>query len=128
MILGRSPRGACALLRLALQKLCKELGEKGDDLNKDIANLVKKGLAKRVQQALDSLRVIGNNAVHPGEFDVTDDVETATALFECMNLIVDQMIAEPRRMDELYAKLPKGARDQIEVRDKTDGPGGEPNA
>jgi hypothetical protein len=119
-IVGLSPRGACALLRLALQKLCKELGETGSDLNTDIANLVRKGLRAEVQQALDSLRVIGNNAVHPGEFDVTDDLETATALFECMNLIVDQLIAQPRRVGELYEKLPQGALDQIEARDKPD--------
>jgi hypothetical protein len=117
-IVGISPRGACALLRLALQKLCKKLGEKGKDLNTDIANLVRKGLRVEVQQALDSLRVIGNNAVHPGEFDVTDDLETATALFECMNVIVEQLVAQPRRMDELYKKLPQGAREQVEKRDE----------
>jgi uncharacterized protein DUF4145 len=118
-IVGLSPRGACGLLRLALQKLCKELDEKGKDLNQDIANLVKKGLRVEVQQALDSVRVVGNNALHPGEFDVTDDLETATTLFECMNVIVEQMIAQPRGMAELYEKLPQGARDQIEARDKS---------
>lgn len=117
-IVGPSPRGACALLRLALQKLCKELGKSGRDLNQDIANLVRKGLRVEVQQALASVRVIGNNAVHPGEFDMTDDLETATTLFQCMNVIVEQMIAQPRRMAELYEKLPPGARDQIEKRDK----------
>jgi hypothetical protein len=105
-IVGLSPRGACALLRLALQKLCKELGETGKDLNTDIANLVKKGLRVEVQQALDSVRVVGNNSVHPGEFDVTDDQETAMTLFECMNVITEQMISQPRRMSELYSKLP----------------------
>jgi hypothetical protein len=118
-IVSLSPRGACALLRLALQKLCKELGERGKDPNRDIANLVKKGLSIQVQQALDSLRVVGNNAVHPGEFDVTDDVATATALFECLNLIVDQLIAQPKRIGELYARLPEGARSAIDQRDAT---------
>jgi hypothetical protein len=98
-------------------ELVEDLGEKGKDLNTDIGNLVKKGLGVQIQQALDSVRVVGNNAVHPGEFDVTDDRETANTLFECMNLIVEQMISQPRRMRELYAKLPQGARDQIEVRD-----------
>ena len=51
-ILDASPRGAAALLRLAIEKLCKELGENGRDLNADIASLVRKGLDPRVQKAL----------------------------------------------------------------------------
>lgn len=116
-ILARSPRGAGALLRLALQKLMPHLGEKGKNLNEDIANLVGKGLDPGVQQALDALRVIGNNAVHPLELDLSDDTETVGALFGLINYIVEQRISHPKKLDALYQGLPQGARDAIERRD-----------
>jgi hypothetical protein len=117
MIVELSPRGACALLRLGLQKLCRALGEPGKNINDDIKALVGKGLLPKVQYALDALRVIGNNAVHPGELDLRDDRGTALALFGSMNLVVEQMIAGSRQARDLYASLPQGARDAIQKRD-----------
>lgn len=112
-----SPRGACALLRLGLQKLCAELGEPGKNINADIASLVKKGLLPQVQQALDALRVIGNNAVHPGAIDLNDDPATALALFSAMNLIVEQLISAPKHTAALYENLPAADREHIQQRD-----------
>lgn len=117
LIVGLSPRGSCALLRLAVQKLCGELGESGENIDKDIANLVDRGLDIEVQQALDSLRVIGNNAVHPGEMDLTDDTDTATALFSLVNFIVEDRIAQPKKRKAIFDKLPEGAKAAIRKRD-----------
>jgi hypothetical protein len=116
-IVGRSPRGAAALLRLCIQKLCAYLGEKGKDLNADIANLVKKGLPPAVQQALDAVRVIGNEAVHPGQMDLRDDRQTAEALFQLVNLVAQRMISEPKAVQAVYEGLPQAARDAIDKRD-----------
>jgi len=104
-IVSKSPRGAAALLRLALQKLMKELGESGRSIDKDIASLVEKGLPVEVQQALDLLRVIGNESVHPGQLDPRDDQDTAMQLFELMNFIVEDRITRKQKIEALYQKL-----------------------
>lgn len=116
-ILQKSPRGAAALLRLAVQKLCIQLGEKGENLNNDIAELVKKGLPHKIQESLDSLRVIGNEAVHPGQMDLKDDVKIAASLFKLINFITEKMITEPKEIEELYNKIPEITKDQIKQRD-----------
>ena len=116
-ILDLSPRGAAALLRLAIQKLCKELGLPGKDLNMDIGALVSRGLDRQVQMALDAVRVIGNNAVHPGQMDLRDDRKTAETLFMLLNLIAEKTISQPKRVKEVYATLPEGARKAIAERD-----------
>src|SRR5687768_7587168 len=116
-ILNRSPRGAAALLRLCIQKLCIQLGEPGNNINNDIASLVKKGLSVTMQQALDSVRVIGNDAVHPGEMDLKDDRDTALKLFTLVNLIAHRMITEPREVEELFKSLPESKLKGIEDRD-----------
>ena len=118
-VVNASPRSAAALLRLALQKLMIELGEKGKNLDDDIGNLVKKGLPEKIQKALDVVRVIGNNAVHPGQIDLRDDAETAIVLFELLNMIVESQIAQPKRVDEIFGRLPEGAKKHIKKRDGT---------
>lgn len=117
-ILSRSPRGAAALLRLAIQKLCKELGKPGQNINQDIKALVADGLPAKVQESLDAVRVIGNNAVHPGQIDLKDDRKTASALFKLVNFVATKMITEPKEIDELYASLPETQREAIENRDR----------
>lgn len=116
-ILDASPRGAAALLRLALQKLCKHLGEPGKHIDTDIASLVSKGLDARVQKALDAVRVIGNEAVHPGQIDLRADRNTAEMLFRLMNLIVEKMITEPNHVQSVYDMLPENKREAIDRRD-----------
>ena len=113
----KSPRGATALLRLSIQILAKELGEKGNNINTDIGNLVKKGLPEIVQQSLDIVRVTGNDAVHPGQID-TDNTKTVSQLFDLVNIIVEYMIALPKKVSGIYKGLPTEKVKGINERDK----------
>lgn len=115
-ILELSPRGAAALLRLSIQKLCNELGQEGKTIDQAIGSLVEAGLNPVVADALDSVRVIGNEAVHPGTMDLRDDRETAEKLFTLVNIIVERMVADPRQVQALYETLPASKRGAIERR------------
>lgn len=112
-----SPRAASAMLRLVIQKLCLLLGGDGKNINEDIGKLVTQGLPKRIQQALDTVRVSGNEAVHPGELQPEDIAEVAHSLFTLVNFIVEYMIAIPKKTEELFNGLPKDKIKAIEKRD-----------
>ena len=116
-ILDLSPRGAAALLRLCIQKICIHLGEKGKKIDDDIASLAAKGLHPVVRKSLDIVRVVGNDAVHPGTMDLNDDRDTALQLFSLVNAICEQLISYPKSVDDLYQKIPQSKRDAIEERD-----------
>lgn len=118
-IFSRSPRGAAALLRLALQKLCKHLGEPGENINTDIRALVSKGVfSPQVTKVADTLRITGNNAVHPAQIVDEDFDRVAEKMFDLINFIVKKAITEPKELDELYSLMPENARKAAEERDK----------
>jgi len=113
-----SPRGAAALLRLCIQKLLIELGQKGRSIDDDIGALVaKKVIPTSIQEALDVVRVVGNNSLHPGEIAVDEEPSMVSALFILVNQIVDYAITQPNATAALYASLPEGARAAVKKRD-----------
>lgn len=116
-VAGLSPRSAAALLRLALETLVNSLVESSQSLHQKIGVLVSRGLETQVQQAMDIVRVGGNNGVHPGQIELAEGGELLEAMFELLNLIVEQVIARPKRLASLYEALPAGAREAISRRD-----------
>lgn len=122
----KSPRAAAAMLRLCTEKLIEELGDKsGKSLNAKIAQLQKDGLRQDIVDALDALRVIANDAVHLNrEIALVDDRNTALALFETINHIVEERITAKSRISRILDLLPDSQKAAIRKRDdKTQQPG-----
>lgn len=117
-IYNDSPKGSTALLRLALQKMLKQVGKDGDNINNDIKELVADGLSAKIQQALDLVRVVGNNAVHPGQIDLDDGNDVALKLFHLLNFIANELITKPKELEDLYTEIvPEETRKHIDQRD-----------
>lgn len=117
-IFSKSPRGAAALLRLALQKLCKHLGEDGSNINDDIRSLAAKNiLPPMVVKVADTVRITGNNAVHPGTMKDEDFDFVASKMFDLINFIVKKGISEPKELNALYELTPEGPRKSAEDKD-----------
>ena len=118
-IVDDSPKAAAALLRLAMEKLVQDLTENEDQsLYAGIGELVEEELIdERIQKALDSVRVTGNDYVHAGEIYSPDDRETAIRLFELANVIVELTITRENMIKEAYSEIPENKMDGIEQRD-----------
>jgi hypothetical protein len=121
-IVSRSPRSAAALLRLAVDKLLdwiikeKKLEGNKKDINAKIKLLVENGLRPELQKAFDSVRIVGNHSVHPGQIDLNDNPEIAIKLFTLVNIIARQMITEPNDIRDFYDKLPEAEKKNVERR------------
>ena len=118
-VLPFSKRAAVALIRLIVQKLMPHLGQDTkNDLDACIGNLVRNGLSQNIQQALDTCRVIGNHAVHPGTIDFEETPEVANHLLGIVNFLVEELIARPKRNATMFANLPAPALKAIEERNE----------
>lgn len=113
-----SRRASLALLRLAIDNLTI-------DLSMDIkSNLFQRiGILKsnriisdRIQQVFDYFRVIGNDAVHPGQIDIKDNIDHSK-LFYLLNYIVDTGITKPKEIENLFNEIPMNQKESIIKRD-----------
>lgn len=107
-----SPVSAAALLRLALQLLLKEVlqGESTGNIYEDIQILKNRPIDSSLIKAFDIIRISGNESVHPGTLDLTEKKDDALYLFDLLNMICDQFFTQPRKMQEMYEKMPESKR------------------
>lgn len=117
-IVAISPRSACVLLRICIEKICDKKNAKGNDLNKKIKYLVKQGLDKRIQQSLDTVRIKGNIAAHPSTMYSDDNIDIAHRLFGLVNVISNWAHTQEKEIKELFDTIPETAKIDIKNRDK----------
>lgn len=115
-----SPRSAAALLRLCLEKLLEHLKISGKSLNEKISN---SNFPEKLLNACDAVRIYGNNAVHPSEIQFDDKADTALTLFELINIIVDRLITDPKKIERAYNSLSPEHKNKIEDKNNKKGKG-----
>jgi len=109
-ILSGSPSAAAALLRRAVERLCQQLVREGGE-KKGLAENIKKlendhRLAPGISEMLDTMRLAGNKAVHPGGFfEDGDNQDIAIGLFALINQIAHEAITVPRKREEFQNKV-----------------------
>lgn len=103
-VLNYSPRASAALSRLAIDKLTMNFSKK-NTLNDRIKDMASTDLPEKIITSLNIVRVVGNNAVHPGKIDLTDDESLASSLLELINIIVEKCISEPKKVNDIYNKI-----------------------
>lgn len=114
-IYNKSPRAACALLRLTLEELCKNLGATDENvpagetrLRDRIKYLVReKDLDVEIEEAFENVRLAGNEALHTGEINLTDNREIAKLLFDMINIIADDLITKKKKIKKLRKAVTK---------------------
>ena len=105
-VIGKSPRSACALLRLCLEQLVDYLGGSGKNLRERIESL---NLPPDLNEIFKACRIVGNQAVHPGiiEFNEPEGKELAFILSGFINLIVSFLISPRIQAQRILAATRK---------------------
>lgn len=104
LVIGKSPRASCAMLRLCLECLVESLGGTGNSLNAKIKSLQ---LPENISPLFEACRIYGNQAAHPGVVDFTEQnaSEIARHLSNFINLIVAFKITPIKQANALIEDI-----------------------
>ncbi len=117
-VLPASPRASAALLRVALEGLLEEAGYEKGSLADRLKRAHEEGkLNAKIYELAEVLRLAGNAAAHyePWKIDPSkeqEDREMILALFEFLNEVTEELIAKPKRLEEMKQKLSGRLREE----------------
>ncbi|WP_160297571.1 DUF4145 domain-containing protein [Demequina salsinemoris] len=123
-VLGISRRAGTALARASLERLLRTLDADAPgnaNLEMRIERISDK-IPEPLAQMLTVIRVAGNSSLHvkdmPDDLMVfvldPDETEVVDMIFESINELVEELIAKPTKVANLYAKVPESIRSRIE--------------
>ncbi|TKK03504.1 hypothetical protein PflCFBP13510_19605 [Pseudomonas fluorescens] len=82
-------------------------------MHDQIGELVELGFPSRLLKAFDTIRIFGNESVHPGIVNLNDSPEVALALFTLLNMAVRHCITEEKELKAIHALTPEHKRRDI---------------
>jgi hypothetical protein len=115
-VLPASPRASAALLRVALEGLLEEAGYRQGRLADRLEKAREDGnLSASTYKLAETLRYAGNAAAHyePWKIDPSqgeEDREMVYYLFDFVNKVTEELVAEPRRVEEMVRKINERVR------------------
>jgi hypothetical protein len=115
-VLPASPRASVTLLRVVLEGLLEEAGYKQERLADRLEKAREDGkLSASTYKLAETLRYAGNAAAHyePWKIDPSqgeEDREMVYHLFDFVNDVMEELIARPRRHEEVIRKINEKVR------------------
>lgn len=105
-IINLSPRAACAMLRVCVERMVNATDAEGDNLSKKIESLK---LPPKMANLAHACRLIGHDAVHDNVIDFSIDSEEAQAVSGALsrfaNRIAEELFGIVEEADEWTAKI-----------------------
>lgn len=105
-IINLSPRAACAMLRICVERMVNAAEAKGDNLAQKIESL---NLPPKLTKLAHACRLVGNDAVHNAVIDFSAGSEEAKAVSGALtrfaNRIAEELFGMAAEADEWTAKI-----------------------
>jgi hypothetical protein len=108
-IVQESPIASCALLRLCMEKIIiKHANYKGNqNILKNIIDELKDigTIDENIYKAMQSIRIVGNNAIHNGSIkidDLDENLDMAVLISRYINLMATELITRKKEINSVF--------------------------
>jgi len=121
LVLPSSRRAAAALARASLESLLKEVAPSSAHKNlQSRVGALRGSVNESLWKLLTALRVVGNDSLHGDQDELVimylegAAAEVVEPFFGAINSLVEELITQPRKAQELYDLIPAAKREAAE--------------